>query len=528
MVSDADDAVVSDADDAVVSDADDAVVSDPDDAVAAEAERAPSGRAGGSDGPSPDQTSTPAGGNGRRRKAPRRGAPGSLGGDSGEESDAVRDDHLGIFDTDVDDGPATGEVDLTELREALSRNGHGTVHRAPAATRTAVRRDQRVRERRRRRRRVRSTVIAVLVLVLIAAGAVLGVVIWRNNTRPPTDFAGVGDKVVVVRVYSGDGLVEVGQTLADAGVVANAQTFVDVASADADLKALQPGYYKVHMHSSAQAVTDELADPANRVGQLRIIPGQTLADLTTVSTSGSKSTRPGILSTIAAECVPTNGEKACFSMDELWQVAETVDPEKLGVVGWAVDAVKAAPDPRKRLEGVILPGDYDIAPGSTALQALTAVVSASASQWNTTHIVAGAKAHDITPYQEAVIASLVQAEGLTPDMPKVARVVYNRLDQGMKMQMDSTVNYALDRAQIATSSDDRANPSPYNTYAHEGLPPTPIASPGPAALDAAADPADGSWLYFVKVDLQGDSCFSTTDQEHQACVDKARANGVFG
>lgn len=509
-----------------MSDADDAVVSDADHTVTAGSNGARGEPAATNGASSPN--GTPSGPTGRRGKSRRRGAPGTAGGDSGEESDAVRDDHLGIFDTDVDDGPATGEVDLTELREALARNGHHTAPHAPAATRTAVRRDQRVRERRRRRRRVRSTIVAILVLALIAAGVVLGVVLWRDNTRPPTDFAGVGDTVVVVRVYSGDGLADVGQTLADAGVVANAQTFVDVASADGDLKSLQPGYYKVHLHSSAQAVADELADPGSRVGQLRIIPGQTLADLTTVSTSGARSTRAGILSTIAATCVPTNGAEACFSVDELWQVAKTADPQKLGVVGWAVDAVKSAPDPRKRLEGVILPGDYDIAPGSTAMQALTAVVSASASQWNTTGIVPGAKARGITPYQEAVIASLVQAEGLTPDMPKVARVVYNRLDRGMKMQMDSTVNYALDRAQIATTKDDRANPSPYNTYAHDGLPPTPIASPGPAALDAAADPADGSWLYFVKVDLQGDSCFSTTDEEHQACVDKARANGVFG
>jgi UPF0755 protein len=503
---------------------------DDDDTAAAGSGTEPSEPADTSRPDSLGETSTPVGSGpiGRRRKRDRRGAPGSPSGDTGEESDAVRDDHLGIFDTDVDDGPATGEVDLAELRDALSRNGGATVQPATATTRTAVRRDQRIRERHRRHRRLRSTIAAIVVLALIAAGVVLGVVLWRNNTRPPTDFAGVGDTVVVVRIYSGDGLAEVGQTLVDAGVVANAQTFVDVASGDGDLKSLQPGFYKVHTHSSARAVADELSDPGSRVGQLRIIPGQTLADITTVSTAGDKKTIPGYISRIAAACVPTNGEKACFSTDELWRVAETADPEKLGVVGWAVDAVKSAPDPRKRLEGVILPGDYDIAPGSTALQALTAVVSASASQWNTTDIVAAARAHDVTPYQEAIIASLVQAEGLTPDMPKVARVVYNRLHQGMKMQMDSTVNYALDRAQIATSNADRSNPSPYNTYEHVGLPPTPITSPGPSALDAASDPADGSWLYFVKVDLEGNSCFSTTDQEHQACVDKARANGVFG
>ncbi len=113
-------------------------------------------------------------------------------------------------------------------------------------------------------------------------------------------------------------------------------------------------------------------------------------------------------------------------------------------------------------------------------------------------------------------------------MPKVSRVIYNRLAKPMKLEFDSTVNYALDRASIATTAKDRANPSPYNTYAHQGLPPTPISSPGPDAVAAALDPAEGSWLFFVKVNANGESCFSITAKEHEACVAKARAAGVFG
>jgi len=86
----------------------------------------------------------------------------------------------------------------------------------------------------------------------------------------------------------------------------------------------------------------------------------------------------------------------------------------------------------------------------------------------------------------------------------------------------------LDRASIATTAEDRANPSPYNTYAKPGLPPTPISSPGPAAVAAALDPADGTWLYFVKVNQDGQSCFSDTAEQHNVCVEQARANGVFG
>jgi len=99
----------------------------------------------------------------------------------------------------------------------------------------------------------------------------------------------------------------------------------------------------------------------------------------------------------------------------------------------------------------------------------------------------------------------------------------------MKLQLDSTVNYGLDRAQIFTTNTERLDPdNVYSTYAHAGLTPTPIGSPGPDALDAAVDPATGTWLYFVAVDTDGHTCFSTTQAEHEACVQKARANGVFG
>jgi UPF0755 protein len=238
---------------------------------------------------------------------------------------------------------------------------------------------------------------------------------------------------------------------------------------------------------------------------------------------------PGYISAItAAACVPLNGQQSCFTADELWQVAETADPAALGVVEWAADGVRAAPDPRKRLEGTILPGDFDIPPGSTPEQALKAVVSASAALWNGTDIIADAASRGVTPYQAAIMASLIEREAIASDMPKVSRVIYNRLGIGMKLEFDSTVNYALNRASIATTADDRANPSPYNTYAQPGLPPTPISSPGPDAVAAALDPAEGSWLFFVKANEKGESCFSITVEQHDACVAQARANGVFG
>lgn len=416
-------------------------------------------------------------------------------------------------------------VDLSQLKEVLAgRRTHAESAASPPATVPPRRR-----RAPRRRHRVRSTIIALLVMILIAGGAVAGVIYWRTSTEAPTDWAGTGAASVIVRVQSGDGLFDVGQTLVSAGVVASAETFASVAAEDGRLRGLQPGYYRVHEHSASQVVVNELADPKNRLGQLRVVPGQTLADTTTVSTAGKTSVKRGIMSAIADACVPTDGAESCFTVDELWKVEETANLSDLGVVGWAVADVANAPDPHRRLEGMILPGDYVIRPGSTAQQALSAVVQASAAAWNTTGIVASAKRENLRPYELATVASLVQAEGIGPDMRKVARVIYNRLADGMKLQFDSTVNYGLGRAQISTSKAERLDATNlYSTYAHAGLTPTPIGAPGPQALDAADDPATGSWLYFVATDLDGHSCFSTTAEQHEQCVAEARKNGVFG
>ena len=434
-------------------------------------------------------------------------------------------DQLGIFGREPGE---TGELDVDELRAALAAAPVGPSAAAAPPPPEPTDAERAAAARRRHRRWL---IFAVVVLLVIVAGLAVGFVIWRSTADEVLDYPGPGDTEVVVRVQGGDGLGDIAQTLADAGVVASPEAFEKQAALDADVQALRPGYYRVRQHASAQATADALVARENRVGQVRLIPGRQLADVIVVSSDSTVApvTVPGYISEItAAACVPLNGQQECFTSDELWQVAQTADPAALGVVEWAADQVRAAPDPSKRLEGMILPGDFDIPPGSTPEQALKSVLSASAALWNGSDIIADSATRGITPYQAAVIASLIEREAITSDMPEVSRVIYNRLAIPMKLEFDSTVNYALNRASIATSAEDRANPSPYNTYAVTGLPPTPISSPGPDAVTAALDPAEGSWLFFVKSNEKGESCFSITIEQHEACVAQARANGVFG
>jgi len=438
----------------------------------------------------------------------------------------VTEDHL-IFGHEPGE---TGDVDVDELRAALAATPDPPVTDA-LPTPPPRRRDPEIERSASRRRHRVWLIIAVVVLVVIVAALAAGFVIWRSTAGQVPDYQGTGDTEVIVRVQGGDGPADIARTLADAGVVASTEAFEAQAAKDADVQALRPGYYRVRQNSSAQAAADALVAAENHVGHVRLIPGRQLADVTATSTDPTKAPTvvPGYISEItAAACVPLNGQSNCFTTDDLWQVAETTDPAKLGVVEWAADSVRIAPDPRKRLEGMMRPGDFDIPPGATPEQALQAVVSSSAALWNGTDIVRDAAANGITPYQAAIIASLVEREAIAADMPKVSRVTYNRLAKPMNLQFDSTVDYALGRAAISTTAAERANPSPYNTYANPGLPPTPISSPGPDAVTAALNPVPGSWLFFVKVDLDGQFCFSDTVEQHNACVDQARANGVFG
>ena len=108
-----------------------------------------------------------------------------------------------------------------------------------------------------------------------------------------------------------------------------------------------------------------------------------------------------------------------------------------------------------------------------------------------------------SPYEVLIVASIIEQE-VNQDQyrAKVARVLYNRLDKGMKLGLDSTVIYAENLKTNTTTPKDRASKSKYNTYRYKGLPPGPIAAPGKAALQAAANPEKGKWLYFVTVELR--------------------------
>ncbi|RFU83982.1 endolytic transglycosylase MltG [Streptomyces triticagri] len=175
-------------------------------------------------------------------------------------------------------------------------------------------------------------------------------------------------------------------------------------------------------------------------------------------------------------------------------------------------------------EGYLFPATYPLGEKSTPESLLSYMVATAGKKFGASPIAAGAEQNSVSVYQTVTIASIAQAEAETPkEMGKVARVVLNRLSQGMPLQMDSTVNYALNRTTLNTKAADTRVESPYNTYARMGLPPTPIANPGDEAMRAATSPPQGDWLYFVTV-KKGDTRFTSDFEEHQRNVDEFNRN----
>lgn len=205
------------------------------------------------------------------------------------------------------------------------------------------------------------------------------------------------------------------------------------------------------------------------------------------------------------------------------QIYEAVDKALALPVGstkksLAKSNLKLPNDAEGNPEGYLFPATYPLEKKATPQSLLSFMVNTANKKFNGAPVAAGAQRNAMNVYQAVTIASIVQAEAASKaDMGKVARVVFNRLERGMPLQMDSTINYALNRATLKTSAKDTRVDSPYNSYQRMGLPPTPIDNPGEDAMRAAINPTPGDWLYFVTV-KPGDTRFTANYEEHKRNV----------
>jgi cell division protein YceG involved in septum cleavage len=179
------------------------------------------------------------------------------------------------------------------------------------------------------------------------------------------------------------------------------------------------------------------------------------------------------------------------------------------------------------LEGFLFPATYDLPRHPTADDLVVRQLDAF-KQYISEVSVGYARSKNLTTYDVLIIASMIEREVQVPKERKlVAAVIYNRLHHGMPLQVDATIRYATNNYTQPLSESDLQTDSPYNTYTNSGLPPGPIGNPGLASIQAAAHPADVSYLYYVvKPDTCGEHTFATTEAQFErakAAYDQARA-----
>jgi UPF0755 protein len=330
----------------------------------------------------------------------------------------------------------------------------------------------------------------VLVVFLLLVGG--GVAFVLNGVVPAVqgifapkeaeDYTGTGEGEVLVVVSSGDTGTSIAKMLESEGVVKSSEAFYAAVVARSPEPVFHPGTYSVAKKMSAAAALDRLLDAKSRVQDTVVIP-----EGTTVS---------GIVTLIA--------ESTEIPLADL--EAAAADFRSYGL-----------PADAPSLEGYLFPATYQFEPGTTAHDALQLLVTRQFQALDEAGVPEADRNRVLT------LASVIQKEArYEEDFYKVSRVFTNRLEQGMPLQSDATVAYgASSTGRVSTTDAERADPNPYNTYVHQGLPVGPISNPGDVAIKAAMAPADGPWLFFVTVNtLTGETKFSETFAEHEAAVEE--------
>lgn len=336
----------------------------------------------------------------------------------------------------------------------------------------------------------------VAVALLVGAGIFVYVkgVEFIKDALPgagPEDYAGAGKGSVVIEVQQGETATDIAATLHKADVIKSVEAFTLIAADDERSRQIQVGFYELRKKMAAESALKLLLDPKSKETNLLTIP------------EGLR----------ASEIEKMIVDKTDFDKAEVR--AAFSDRAALGLPRYADG----------KLEGYLFPSTYDVTPDLDAAGLLRLMVDEFKQHADDLGLEGGAKDLGMTPAEVVTIASLVQAEASrTEDMPGVASVVYNRLDDGMALQFDSTLHYAEgSRGDIIAGGNLQEIDSPYNTYQLTGLPPTAIDSPGNEALAAALDPADSEYRYFVTVNLKtGVTKFAEGYDEHLGNVAEYR------
>jgi UPF0755 protein len=341
-----------------------------------------------------------------------------------------------------------------------------------------------------RRRLLTVTVVLLLVLALGAGGAAVWVQRQLDPPGPP------GDPEAIV-IPEGSTSEDIGKLLAGEGIIAN--------------ELVWDWYLRINGGGPFQAGTYELAD------------NSAISDVIDILEAG-----------------PAPIEERAFTVPEGLTTAEILDrladpDEGLGLdraemqrlldsgeVRWS-----GQPADQPSSEGILFPETYRIEAEADERAVLQKLVGQLEAVMTELDVASAQERFNLTPYEVLVVASLIEEETkVDAERNKVARVIYNRLSQGIPLGIDATSRYEAILAGRGRDELDFESDSPYNTRRIPGLPPTPIASPGRASIEAALNPADGPWIYYVLQDAEGNHFFTDSNSEFIAAKQRCRDAGL--
>ena len=351
-------------------------------------------------------------------------------------------------------------------------------------------------------------VTRTVAIVVVASVLFLGSLGWWTvGVLNPSGEPGVA---VNFTVNEGDTISSVASRLHSAGIISNATIFRWYVSTKGTI-ALTPGYYALKPKDNAGSIVEALSTP----------PAQTFISVTFPE------------GMTVAQMAQRLSEKMTFMKPEDFMAAAN-SPDT---------ASELRPKSQTSLEGLLFPDTYQISGDDTESRVVARLVSMMERVSRQVELTAGAKARGFSPYEILIIASLIEREAkVATDRSKIAQVIYNRLAKKMKLEIDASVKYGQDPAMSWT--DMKATDTPYNTYINKGLPPTPIANPGKASIQAALAPFGSppasdqactglpagvkcEYLYYVLADEAGGHVFATTYEQHLLNVEKSKTAGLL-
>ena len=325
-------------------------------------------------------------------------------------------------------------------------------------------------------------VLLILLLICILTGAVLNFLqIFSSGPKGRT---------VTVHIEEGSNTADIAELLARKGVIKSSTVFRFLAGHTKAGSNLKAGDYTLNEGMSMMEILEELQKGRVEASFLTIPEGYTLRQI------------GGVFE-----------EKGIATKDEFMALVEKGVPEE-------IDFKYSHFLEDRSLEGFLFPDTYGYSGETSGLEMVNLMLKRF-EEVVPENFEIMAKNQGLSPYEAIILASMVEREAkIKEERPVIASVYYNRIDEGMLLQCDATIQYLFDTQKELLTYEDLEIDSPYNTYIYEGLPPAPIANPGLSSIEAALNPASTDYLYYVVTGVDGAHKFSKTYEDHLRAVEE--------